>query len=166
MDTQHLTIIQIIIPAIFSGILATSITLIYIHLSQQRSFRIKTAFKVIDECDKLLKVYSKLKSSTLTESSEDGFKDFMSMFNEFSGDAMIELAYGENEQIKKYREFRARLFGAMMDMNQPDGGRINRKEEERITKLKSELFNSLIKNRCIIYKIKTTLKKRFTNKGQ
>ena len=140
---------EIIISAIISGLLATSITLIYTHLSQQRSFRIKTAIKVVEECDKLLRVYSKLKLkfSAPTESSEDGFKDFMSMYNEFSGDVMIELAYGENEQIEKYRKFRATLFGAMLDMNQPDGGRINRKEEERIAKLKSELFNSLL-NHC------------------
>jgi hypothetical protein len=150
---------EIIISAIISGLLATSITLIYTHLSQQRSFRIKTALKVVEECDKLLRVYSKLKLkfSAPTESSEDGFKDFMSMYNEFSGDVMIELAYGENEQIEKYRKFRATLFDAM-DMNQPDVGRINRKEkeEERITKLKSELFNSLI-NDGIIYKIKTII---------
>ena len=147
---------EIIISSIISGLLATSITLIYTHLSQQRSFRIKTALKVVEECDKLLRVYSKLKSSAPTESSEDGFKDFMSMYNEFSGDAMIELAYGENEQIEKYRKFRTTLFDAMMDMNQPDVGRINRKEEKRITKLKSELFNSLI-NDGIIYKIKTII---------
>ena len=151
---------EIIISSIIPALLATSITLIFTHRSQQRSFRIKTALKVIEECDKLLKVYSKLKSlksSAPTESSEDGFKDFKSMYNEFSGDAMIELAYGENEQIEKYRKFRTTLFDAMMDMNQPDVGRINRKEEKRITKLKSELFNSLIKNSRYKMRNKTLL---------
>jgi hypothetical protein len=145
---------EIIISAIISGLLATFITLIYTYHSQQRSFRIKTALKIVEECDKLFKVYSKLKSLVQTESSEDGIKDFVDMYNEFSGDVMIELAYGENEQIKIYRKLRARLFSAVMDMNQPDSGKIDRKEEESIAKLKSKLFNSLIKTDSIIYKIK------------
>ena len=140
--------INIIIPAIISGLLCTVIALIHTHYSQLRSFRIKTALKIVEECDKLLRAYSKLKSSAQTESSEDDINDFVYMHNEFSGDVMIELAYGENEQIKKYREFRERLFSAVMDMNQPDSGRIDRKEEERIAKLKSELFKALLnKNR-------------------
>ena len=146
---------EIIISAIISGLLATFITLIYTYHSQQRSFRIKTALKIVEECDKLLRVYSKLKSSAQTELREDGIKDFVYMHNEFSGDVMIELAYGKNDQIKKYREFRARLFSAVIDMNQPDSGSIERKEEEHIAKLKSELFDSLIKTDGIIYKIKT-----------
>ncbi len=145
---------EIIISAIISGLLATFITLIYTYHSQQHSFRIKTALKIVEECDKLFRVYSKLKSLAQTESSEDGIKDFVDMYNEFSGDVMIELAYGENDQIKKYRELRASLLGTVMDMNQPDSDKKDRKEEERIAKLKSELFNSLTKTDSIIYKIK------------
>ena len=144
---------EIVISAIISGLLATSITLIYTHYSQQRSFRIKTALKIVEECDKLFKVFSELKSLAQTKSSEYDTNQFMAMYNEFSGDVMIELAYGKDEQIQKYRELRTRLLSYVIDMNQPSGLKTDRKEEERISKLKSDLFDVLIKD-SVIYKIK------------
>lgn len=80
----------------------------------------------------------------------------MSIYNEFSGDVMIELAYGKNEQIQKYRKLRARLLGYVMDMNQPNNFKVDRKEEERISKLKTDLFDSLIKDSEI-----SRIKRRF-----
>jgi len=137
---------EIVISAIMSGLLATLITLIYSHYSQQRSFRIKTALKIVEECDKLFKVFSELKSVAQTKSSECDTNKFMAMYNEFSGDVMIELAYGKDKQLQKYRELRTRLLAYVMDINQPNGFKIDRKEEERIFKLKSDLFDLLLKD--------------------
>lgn len=145
-----------VILSIISGLLAALITLFYTHYSEQRSFRIKTALKIVEECDKLFKVFSELKALAHTKSSEFNTNQFMSIYNEFSGDVMIELAYGKNEQIQKYRKLRARLLGYVMDMNQPNNFKVDRKEEERISKLKTDLFDSLIKDSEI-----SRIKRRF-----
>jgi hypothetical protein len=144
---------EIVISSIISGLLATLIALIYTHYSQQRSFRIKTAFKIVDECDKLFKVFYELRSLAQIESSEYDINQFMAIYNQFSGDVMIELAYGKGKQILKFKELRTRLLNYVMDMNQPNGFKIDNKEEERISKLKSDLFDLLINN-SVIYKIK------------
>ncbi|MGD9159796.1 MAG: hypothetical protein PVG39_15380 [Desulfobacteraceae bacterium] len=148
-----------IISSIISGLIATLITLIYAHYSQQCSFRIKTALKIVEECDKLFKVFSELKSLAQTKSSKYDTNQFMAMFSEFSGDVMIELAYGKDVQIQKYRDLRTRLLGYVMDMNQPNGFKVDRKEEEIIYKLKSDLFDSLIKDSII-----SRIKRRFYSK--
>lgn len=135
-----------VILSITSGLLGIFLTLIYTHYSQQRLFRIKTALKIVEECDKLFKVFSALKTSAQTKSSGYDTSQFMAMYNEFSGDVMIELSYGKNEQIQKYRELRTRLLNYVMTMNQPNGFKADRKEEDKIKKLKTDLFDSLIKD--------------------
>jgi len=136
---------EIILSTLISGLLATSITLIYTHRAEKRSFRIKIAIRVVEECDKLLKIYYKLKSSNDGNSIDNDFSDFMSVYNEFSGDVTIELAYGKKNQLEKYRIFRTDLLETILDMKQNFKNRVDRKVEERISTAKTELYDALIK---------------------
>lgn len=151
------------ISALFSGLLAVIISVLYNHYSKVRELRVQTTIKVVEECDRLHKAYYNFKESKTEESKENHFKTFQRIYNKFNCDVMIELAYGNGTILKMYRRFRSTLHEAMMEAYNSVNiiGSYNKstiKIEKEINELKKQFFNSLITNKCFLSSTKSEAK--------
>ena len=151
------------ISALFSGLLAVIISVLYNHFSKVRELRVQTTIKVVEECDRLHRAYYEFKGSKSEGLKEESFNRFQNIYNEFGCDVMIELAYGKGKTLKRYRRFRIELHEAMMAIH--DSGNItgtsNRNTiniENEINELRKQLFNSLITKKSCISSMKNEAK--------
>ena len=154
---------ELIFSGLFSALLATVISVSFTHYSNVKALRVQTTIKVVEELDRLHRIYYEFKGVNNGALKEETFNRFQCIYNEFSCDVMIELAYGTGMALKRYRRFRSELHEAVMTIYNTGNitGTSNRNTksiENIIHQSKKQLFNSLITNKSYISTMKNEAK--------